>query len=517
MAAYLLVSSHAAYASGGWITIPWSIDPYGGSPAEQTGFYNGNTGILLGRSPWGRLFAGWRMLHGLPVGAEAGTSLALPCCGADASAVDAAVATWVAARMAVPGSSPIKNNYINVFRTIRDFMSVQTCFPDAFTTAVRTLNDRVAAHGASDAGVHAWLVGQDSVFAACSDNVDVPALDGTAPDWLKTDHAYQQAALALYRRDFSRAMTLFDAIAADATSPWQSLAPYLAARSAVDAALPSSDPAVFAEARKRLILLAPAGVFGHSDLGPLAGALDFRDRADARRRELSQELAGPTLPPTVAADFKDSRRLGQSPQGEPTYLDWIAVFGRAPDKPQAEWFDHYTVDQVWPTDADALAHARARWSETKDPAWLIAAMEWTSPGPDAADLIAAARAVGPDHPAFLTALYHRIRLEPDADPAAVRNELDAVLARTDLLLTTRNLLPPNATSRPRMSPIWAGWHRGSHRAQPLTTTIRAVWPAPSDWRGRRVLSFGRTSGLATRPWPSSTDCRCQRGFSLGTT
>ena len=439
LAAYLLVFSHVAFASGDWINIPWSIDPYGGSPAEQAGFYTGNTGILLGRAPWARLFAGWRMLHGLPVGGEAGASLALPCCGGDTSTVDAAVAKWIAARNVVPGVPPIKGNYINVYRPVKDFMSVQTCFPDAFATAVHTLNDRVAAHGATDAAVRAWLDGQDAVFAACSDNVDLPPLDGSSPDWLKADHAYQEAALALYRRDFAKAMALFDAIAADASSPWRSMAPYLAARAAVDAALPSSDPAMFAEARKRLILLAPAGVFGHADLGPLAGALDFRDRADARRRELSQELAGPTLPQTVAADFKDSRRLGQSPAGEPAYLDWIAVFGRAPEKPEAEWFDHYTADQVWPTDADALSHARARWSETQDPAWLIAAMAWTSPGPGAADLIAAARAVAPDHPAFLTALYHRVRLEPGADPAAVRRELDAVLARTELSLTTRNL------------------------------------------------------------------------------
>ncbi len=273
----------------------------------------------------------------------------------------------------------------------------------------------------------------------------MPALDPQAPGWLKADRAYQQAAMALYQRDFTAAQTQFDAIAADASSPWQKLAPYLSARAAVDAALPTSNPALFAEARKRLILLAPPDVYGHADLAPLAGALDFRDRSDARRRELSALLTGPTLPSTVAADFKDSRRLGQSPPGEPSYLDWIAVFGRTPDKPEAEWFDHYTADQVWKTDAAALDHARGRWTQTHDQAWLLAAMAWSSPGQEAADLIEAARAIPPDQPAFLTALYHRVRLDQDADPASVRADLDAALARTDLSLTTRNLLVAERT------------------------------------------------------------------------
>ncbi len=436
----LLLAAPAAFASGGGLSIPWTIDPYGGSPAEQDSFYNGNVGVLMNRAPWARLFAGWRLLHGLPVGAQAGATLAVPCCDGSMTASDDAVNAWIAARAAVPDAKPIPNNYINVFRSVGDFVAVQTCFPDAFATATRTLAARVSAHGVKEPWVAAWLAAQDAVFAACSGDAELPPLDPLAPDWLKADRAYQQAALTLYRRDFAAAEQMFSAIAADATSPWQQLAPYLAARAAVDAALPSSDPALFEAARKRLIMLAPPGTYGHGDLAPLAGALDFRDRSDARRRELAQLLTAASLPANVAADFKDSRRLGQSPPGDPPYLDWIAVFGRAPDKPEAEWFDHYKLDQVWQTDAAALAHARARWTETNDPAWLLAALSWTSPGPDAADLITAARAVAADQPAFLTALYHRVRLDQDADPVAVRADLDAVLARTDLSLTSRNLL-----------------------------------------------------------------------------
>ena len=269
----------------------------------------------------------------------------------------------------------MQNDYIDVYRQVGDFMSVQTCFPDAFDTAARTLSDRITAHGAGDPWVRAWLAGQDIVFADCSGSTDLPPLDPQAPEWLKRDRAYQAAAVALYRRDFTKAQAQFDAIAADAASPWQKMAPYLAARAAVTAALPTRDPALYANARDRLIALAPPTAYGHVGLGPLAGALDFRDRADARRRELAQMLTAPILPANVAADFKDSRRLGQSPPGDPAYLDWLAVFGREPDQTETAWFEHFAADQVWKTDADALDHARARdGPRTKDPAWLLAAL-----------------------------------------------------------------------------------------------------------------------------------------------
>ncbi|MBS0638853.1 MAG: hypothetical protein JSS43_03210 [Proteobacteria bacterium] len=436
----LLFCTTNALASGGGYSIPWTIDPYGGTPAEQEAFYKGNPGILMGRAPWPRLFAGWRMLQGMPVGAQAGAALSLPCCGGDNAGIAAATQAWLKARSAVPGAVAIRNDYIDVYRPVRDFMAVQTCFPDAFDTAQRTLADRVAKNGASTPWVKVWLDGQDIVFANCSSDADLPPLDPKAPDWLKRDRAYQAAAVALYRRDFAKAQQLFDAIAADAASPWRSMAPYLAARAAVTAALPTQDPELYANARRRLIALAPPTAYGHVDLITLAGALDFRDRSEARRRELARMLTAATLPPNVAADFKDSRRLGQSPPGEPAYLDWLAVFGREPDQTDTAWFEHFGTDNVWKTDADALDHARGRWAEQKQPPWLLAALAWSDPGAAATELTEAAKAIPPDNPAYLTALYHRFRLDNGSDTGALRAELDTALARTDLSQTTRNLL-----------------------------------------------------------------------------
>ncbi len=121
LAACLLLIGHAAVASGPGLTTPWSIDPYGGSPAEQDDFYQGNVGILLAKAPWARLFAAWRMLHGLPVGKEAGASLALPCCGGEPDSADASMKAWLAARSVVPNATKISDYAFSVFRSVGDF------------------------------------------------------------------------------------------------------------------------------------------------------------------------------------------------------------------------------------------------------------------------------------------------------------------------------------------------------------------------------------------------------------
>jgi hypothetical protein len=200
-----------------------------------------------------------------------------------------------------------------------------------------------------------------------------------------------------------------------------------------------TDAAVVVEARQSLNPLAAPELYGHDQLAALTGALDFRVDPDRRRGELAELLTAPVLPATAAVDFKDSRLLGRAQDGTPAYLDWITVFGRTPDNSQMTWFEHYLVDQPWPTDADALEHARERYAATSDPAWLIAAMASSNPGNAAADLVARSRTLQPDDPAFLTAAYHRLRLTLDADPDAARAELDAILARSDLSTSSRNL------------------------------------------------------------------------------
>jgi hypothetical protein len=441
LATVLIAASGPALASGPPLTVPWPLDPYGGTNAERAAFHDGRVGVLMGRSPWSQLFEAWRLLHHLPVGAEAGAALDEPCCdGSGGAALEAAQKAWSEARQLVPNAPPTEWFSLDTERDIGNFVLVPNCFADAFATAAQTLHDRISDHGSDDAGVKSWLAAQDAVFANCAKDVDLPSLGADAPDWLTADRAYQGAAVELYRRHFAEAVRLFTAVGNDASSPWRKLGPYLAARAAVHAVRAApADAAVIAEARQSLASLAAPPMYGHDQLAALTAAFDFRVDPDRRRSDLAALLAAPALPATAAIDFKDSRLLGRTSDGMPDYLDWITVFGRIPDASQATWFEHYAVDQPWKTDADALKHARERWTATSDPGWLIAAMASTDPGTDAGDLVAASRSLKPDDPAFLTAAYHRLRLTLDTDPNSARAELDAIIERSDLSVTSRNL------------------------------------------------------------------------------
>jgi hypothetical protein len=103
-------------------------------------------------------------------------------------------------------------------------------------------------------------------------------------------------------------------------------------------------------------------------------------------------------------------------------VDWIMTL-RSGDRPRA------------------LAHARARWAESRDPAWLIGALSLANPDDEGAAALAAdAGRIAISAPAGLSARYHLIRLTlATADPAESRARLDAILARSDLTLTERNL------------------------------------------------------------------------------
>ncbi len=474
-----LMASGPAFASGGEEISPWALDVTGGPPSEQAAFYAGNPGVLLGQAPWARLYGGWRLLHALPVSKEAGDGLSHTCCEQAPERVATAVTAWLAARQQVAGVAQI--SYLETDRDVGELYGVPNCFADAFDTAVKTLADRIAAHGKDDPAVRAWLDGQDAVFASCHDDAALPELAADAPAWLKADHAYQAAARTLYRREFDEAAKQFQAIAADTASPWHPLGAYLALRAATRAAIHAHDTAGYA--KLEAALTAPSDGFGQAELPKLAAMIDFRLAPDDRRTKLAAALSSPTIGASAAADFKDLRRLGQKPPGTPDFLDWIATFGRDPDDSGAHTRDD--PDLVWKTDADARNHALERWHAGKDPAWLIAALATTTPADkEAAELAEAARGLAANSPAYLTATYHRIRLVAGSgDPAALRGILDEILKRKDLSVTTRNLflaeriqfaedpahfaeLAPRAISCPQAAPdetAGAGTCDGSYR------------------------------------------------------
>jgi hypothetical protein len=426
------LAAGAAFACGGPDPAPLYVERHGGTAAELAALYRGRLGLVTAGSPERLLYLDWRLLHGLRIGDRAGRMLTAPCCDDLAPRAPPAPLSrtgpdgWSDARALVPGAPGIAS-YIATERPGPDYTTIPNCFDDAFDTAAATLRDRVAHHGGEAAAIRAWLATQDAVFAACgSAGVALPAAMADAPAWLAADRAYQEAAFALYNFRTAEAASRFAAIARDPHSPWQPMGLYLGVRAFWREALASPNPATFAYARTAIGVLdqAPPGSFGHAQTQRMLRALAFRDRPAALLAELDHELNLAEPSTDIDLSLTDYLHLAARPGAKPAAADWIQTLHAPPGRR-----------------VEALGHARERWSATRDPAWLIAALGLVGPGDAAAASLAAEAArIAPDQPAWLTAQYHAIRLTiAAADPEATRARLDAILARQDLSLTERNL------------------------------------------------------------------------------
>ena len=84
---------------------------------------------------------------------------------------------WVEARKKIPGLDPKPLTPLNVHNPMgvhrsekvgTTYIGYYNCLPDAFRTAVLTLNQRTGQFGAASAQVKSWAQAQDQVFANCS-------------------------------------------------------------------------------------------------------------------------------------------------------------------------------------------------------------------------------------------------------------------------------------------------------------------------------------------------------------
>jgi hypothetical protein len=446
--AVLGASTTPAIACGPPPLGPSYVDAFGGQTGDLNAFYAGRIGLVMAQSPRARLFMDWRLLHGQPVGAGAGAGLSIPCCdSADPDTWDATDA-WLKARGQVAGVvGGGDNTSIVTDLPLPDGSSRPNCFVDAFTNATVTLNARIASYGASSAWVKAWVDGQDAVFTACGGTAaTLPPLAAGAPDWLKADRAYQAAALVLYQGDNATAAADFVAIGHDPASPWRAMAPYLTARALLRQAKLTRTPPAYAAADQAVDALAsaPASAFGQANAAGMQRFLLERQDPPKALAELQAELTAPQLTPDAAGAFRDYVDLNDKVTPSPEILDWIATIKAStqgaptPD----DTADPATQNAVLQrAQAFSLAHAEARWQATSDPAWLIAALSLADPSdPTAPALAAEAANVAPTSPAYVTAAYQRVRLTIDAAPEAdTRSFLNAMLARTDLSTSDRNL------------------------------------------------------------------------------
>jgi hypothetical protein len=408
------------FASGGPPPAVVFIDSQGGTPAELARFYGGRLPVVLTKAPDALLYLDWRLLHRLPIGQKAGKALYAPCCEVSDTPLSGGSYGWLDNRKRVEGTPQPDYYFLPVDRPGPDYTSIPNCFPDAFDNASATLKARIARYGAKSAAVKAWLATQDAVFDACANpEAALPSPMPNAPRWLAKDRAYQQAAFALYNFRNAEAAERFGAIARDPDSPWQGRGLYLRARALFREALARPDPRTLAEADAAVAALAAArpGAYGQDEVADMRNALEYREHPALLLQRLDRKLGERRLSEYAATGLVDYLSLARTAEHRPDAADWIFTLQAAPANREA-----------------ALTHSRERWSASRDPAWLIAALSFADPGSEAARaLLRDADAVPRRDPAWLTVQYHRLRLtlgEADSGELAAASSRSSPIRRS---------------------------------------------------------------------------------------
>ncbi|MGB7763206.1 MAG: hypothetical protein WBL61_25450 [Bryobacteraceae bacterium] len=388
-------------------------------PVDELPYYQGKLGIVQPTYRRRNLIVAYRYFSGMPLTREEVAALspapAKPELQQYGFETSPTAGEWLVARDAVPGVQPVK--IAIAYRQMPGgdrWQAYQDCLDDAFTTAAATLHQRIGKWGASSAEAAEWVRGQDLVFQNCNEGAHIPAeLKPGSNALLAADRRYQIAAAEFYAEKFADAERDFKAIGNDAASPWHDRAPYLVARTLVRKATLAGDKQAMqaADLQLRAILKDPA----RKAVQPAAlGMLEFVDGQldpQGRMAELGAALVKPGGDPRFEHDVADFTMLWDKLQHGPAdrcdLADWITAFQN-------------------PGNSN---HALERWRQTRNAAWLAAALEVAAANSTAADeLIAAASALKPDHPAYATAVDLGLRIETHRSADAAREWADLALA-----------------------------------------------------------------------------------------
>ena len=436
--------------------LPEAVFTSKSQPRDEPRFFRGQLDILQPQYRRIYLMAAYRYLTGVGLSSADQQALLAKPAGPDYfwyGQDSPAIKGWLEARLQVgaPSFDPTDPTPISHLKILPGYVAILNCGDDAFRNATAHLVERGRA-GASHDDLRAWVVAQDQVFANCSDPAGpvIPAaLPATAAPWMQQDRAYQIAAAEFYAGQFDAASAEFLRIAADRSSSWHGIAPYLAARALIRKATivdPAAAPAAQEQLRK--VLADPDAAAWHESARGLARYLLARTQPERALSEFAHAVA--TEKTGVAGAMQDYRLMldqyanrNQDVPRDEDIADWIAAM-------------QYTADD----------RALAKWRVTRSLPWLVAAMTYAGqPDPE---LMAAAAQVAPGSPAFTTVEFHRLRLMPAGD---ARPKLDAALRRK-MPVSARNLF---LAARMRVSRDWDDLLR--HAPRTVASTFVDGWSA----------------------------------------
>lgn len=391
----------------------------------------GHLGILQPTFARSHLVIAWQWLSGHPLSAAEQKQVAAfihhrlslaPTVRTDA------VEMWLAERKKVPGATPLKA--IESFHGGGDYDSYLNCTDDAFLTARKTLRARIATFGAGSKAVASWLAAQDAVFSNCDgQGSGVPeAADASLPLLIRQDRAYQIAAAAFYSEQYDDAHEQFAAIAQDVDSPWAATSALVAARATIRGGGRSPE----AQAELRAFLANKHYASLHPAAERLLQYLRIRKEPQEVFGETAKRLASGASP-NLANDIGDYTILFDNNEltlPNDAMTAWISNM-QGGNLTDSEGYDKDAANIGKKKRAAAYASALAQWRKSHDLPWLVAAMTHASGDePSTRELLDAAKTTRPDSPAYVTLMYHRLRMLPASEPS-YRGEVDSVLALGD--------------------------------------------------------------------------------------
>jgi hypothetical protein len=396
----------------------------------------GDLGVLQTSYARSYLYAAYRAMNGMNFEKEERDALS-SLWNQRLNTIDAAEAgdskpLWIDARAKVPGIGPAPNllDYRGAGKDKYD--SFLNCHPDAFKTAAKTLEERLAKFGAASTEVKEWTVAQDQVFANCGGGESIPASTTSSDPTIKADRSYQIAAAHFYAMNYDDARTQFERIAEDNTSEWRDQAQYLVARSLIrKASLGDSttrqESLTQAVTVLKKVLAENKNGSNYESARGLLGLTELRLHPELRLRELARSLIETRPNGNLKQELWDytvllDRYLGDSDQ--PLDEDLKAALDAGAKDDLTEWL---VVFQS--TESTAFARAFENWERKRSTPWLIACLsKLDAKNAKMATVVADAERIDSKSPAFATAQFHLVRLSIESgDRAGARKKLDNLL------------------------------------------------------------------------------------------
>jgi len=444
---YLVLGPTLSFACGPFtLTAVFVFKSHPQSPLD--GFAGGKIGVIQPSYARSYLYVGYRYLQGeaftpseqrmltelwkerLDYGWEMGE--------------DEWVKTWLDARKKVPGLSAPTD--IRVYRNREEPNQYETyvnCQKDAFENAAATLNARLTKFGADSAAVKDWVAAQDQVFSNCGGGENIPSTTSDQDPTLRADREYQIAAANFYATHFDESIKRFDAIASDSTSPWRSVAPYLAVRSFVRKASlgpAESKSAPLAEAESRLNRIVADQKLSsmHAAASRLLDLVRLRLHPSERLHELATKLTAKRQNDSLKQDLWDYTVLLDA------FLETSAAEKANFEKTSLS--DDLTdwINNMQSSSPDSLNHSLSKWRTTHANTWLVSSLsKLRGTEPNSSELITAALKIDSTSPAFPSARFHAARLLiANGKSTDARTMLDDLLKnqRQQFEASTLNLL-----------------------------------------------------------------------------